>query len=53
MDAWGDTGEKNSFGVIGSLKFGVPRLWRGGIGIKLLFLFNILLTFIGKATQVT
>ena len=30
MDAWADSGEDKSFGLIGMIKFTMPRLWKGG-----------------------
>lgn len=53
MDAWGDTGENKSFGIWGSVKFSLPRLWRGGCKNKMLLLTNLLLVFVVKIAQVT
>ena len=52
MDAWGDTGETESFGIMGSVKFSLPRLWKGGCSQKMLLILNISLVFIVKIAQV-
>lgn len=52
MDAWGDTGEKESFGIWGAVKFSLPRLWRGGCKNKCLVLINLFGVFIVKIAQV-
>ena len=52
MDAWGNTGEKKSFGFKGMLKFTLPRIWKGSIWNKFMFIFNVLMVFIVKGMNV-
>jgi hypothetical protein len=52
MDAWGNTGEKKSFGLLGMLKFTLPRLWTGSTCNKFVFLFNIAMVFVVKGMNV-
>ena len=52
MNAWGDTGENKQFGIRGSLKFSMSRLWRGGCCDRLLFIFNVAMVFVVKVAQV-
>ena len=42
MNAWGDTGETKSFGLIGYIKFTWPRIWTGGAWRKFMVIFNFL-----------
>lgn len=51
MSAWGD-GDKKEFGLIGMLKFTMPRLWRGGCWRKFIVIFNFFMVFATKACQV-
>lgn len=52
MDAWGNTGETKSYGIKGMLKFTFPRLWRGSVFNKFLFVLNFVLVFLVKAVNV-
>lgn len=52
MNAWGDTGEKKSFGVSGSIGFTLPRVWKGSCKDKALVVFNFALVAIAKAVNV-
>lgn len=52
MKAWGDTGEKTEFGFWGFSKFTFPRLWTGGICVKLLCIFNMILVISVKVFAV-
>lgn len=52
MDAWGDTGEKKSFGLFGYMVFTWPRIWRGSISKKVNVLLNIFLLVAWKAVNV-
>jgi hypothetical protein len=42
MNAWGETGEKKSFGLVGFWKFTWPRLWTGGCWRKFMVIVNIM-----------
>lgn len=53
MDAWADTGEKKSFGIIGFYKFTFPRLWRGNCFRKFIVIFNFICVLTVKLCQVT
>jgi hypothetical protein len=46
MNAWGDVGQAKEFGVLGSLKFALPRLYAGGFWSKFIFFINFLLIFL-------
>lgn len=52
MDAWGNTGEKKSFGVAGMLRFTLPRLWTGSCWNKFIFIFNFIMVFAFKGILV-
>ena len=52
MNAWGDTGEKKSYGLSGFTKFTFPRLWVGGCWGKFLVVLNILILLLLKVTSV-
>lgn len=52
IDAWAETGEKKSFGLIGFTKFTFPRLWRGSCLNKFIVIFNFLMTFVVKIFKV-
>ena len=52
MVAWGETGEKKSFGLIGFVKFTFPRLWKGSCFNKFIVVFNFLMTFAVKSCKV-
>ena len=52
MDAWGDTGEKKSFGIKGMLGFTLPRLWRGTCINKFMVIFNVIFIFVCKGVSV-
>jgi len=41
MNAWGETGEKKSFGLTGFFKFTWPRVWSGGCWRKFMVVINI------------
>lgn len=50
MNAWGETGEKKSFGLIGFFKFTWPRVWAGGCWRKFMVIVNILFMLGYKAS---
>lgn len=52
MNAWGDTGEKKSFGLTGFTKFTFPRLWTGGCWRKFLVVLNILIMLLLKVSSI-
>lgn len=52
MDAWGDTGEKKSFGVGTAIRFTFARVWSASCYGKFLVLINMTLQFVAKASQV-
>lgn len=45
MNAWGETGEKKSFGLVGFIKFTFPRLWFGGCIRKMTVILNFIMVF--------
>lgn len=52
MNAWGETGDKKSFGLIGFAKFTAPRLWRGDFFNKFLVVLNFVLILANKGANV-
>lgn len=52
MNAWGETGEKKSFGLTGFAKFTFPRLWVGGCWRKFLVILNILIMLLLKVSSI-
>ena len=50
MNAWGDTGEKKSFGLKGFFKFTWPRVWTGGCWRKFMVCVNIFMMLGYKAS---
>jgi len=54
MNAWGETGEKKSFGLMGFFKFTWPRVWTGGCWRKFMVIVNVafMLSYKASATLV-
>ena len=50
MNAWGETGEKQSFGLTGFFKFTWPRVWTGGCWRKFMVVTNIVFMLGYKAS---
>jgi len=48
MSAWGELGNKKTFGLSGCVAFTMPRVWRGSCKQKMIVLFNFFLVFVAK-----
>ena len=52
MNAWGESGENKTFGLLGMIMFTIPRLWRGDCWRKFLVVFNFFMVFLTKVSMV-